>query len=87
MEIPFNAPPDKPCRIFKDEGSDLSGRSAEILEFEVCDQYTIQGDLFSKAIREGAELAVPLEGSIRNMAVIDAVFRSAETSQWEKPVQ
>src|ERR1700722_19548602 len=87
VEIPFNAPPDKPCRIFKDEGSDLSGRSADILEFEVCDQYTIQGDLFSKAIREGAELAVPLEGSIRNMAVIDAVFRSAETSQWDKAVQ
>jgi predicted dehydrogenase len=87
VEIPFNAPPDKPCRIFKDEGSDLSGRSAEILEFEVCDQYTIQGDLFSKAIREGTELAVPLEGSIRNMAVIDAVFRSAKSGQWENPVQ
>ena len=86
VEIPFNAPPDKPCRIFKDQGDDLSGRSAEILEFEVCDQYTIQGDLFSKAIREQTELAVPLEGSIRNMAVIDALFRSAETSQWEKPV-
>jgi predicted dehydrogenase len=86
VEIPFNAPPDKPCRIFKDEGRDLSGRSAEILEFEVCDQYTIQGDLFSKAIREGTELAVSLEGSIRNMAVIDAVFRSAESGQWEKPV-
>ena len=86
VEIPFNAPPDKPCRIFKDQGDDLSGRSAEILEFEVCDQYTIQGDLFSKAIREETELAVPLEGSIRNMAVIDAVFRSAESGQWEKPV-
>jgi predicted dehydrogenase len=85
IEIPFNAPPDKPCRIFLDKGGDLSGRSAEILEFEVCDQYTIQGDLFSKSIREGTELAVPLEGSIRNMAVIDAVFRSAETGRWEEP--
>ena len=85
IEIPFNAPPDKPCRIFRDEGGDPSGRSAEILEFEVCDQYTIQGDLFSKSIREGTELAVPLEGSIRNMAVIEAVFRSAESGQWEVP--
>lgn len=85
IEIPFNAPPDKPCRIFRDEGRDPSGRSAEILEFEVCDQYTIQGDLFSKSIREGTELAVPLEGSIRNMAVIEAIFRSAESGQWEVP--
>src|ERR1700726_2568792 len=85
IEIPFNAPPDRPCRIFRDEGGDLSGRSAEVLEFEVCDQYTIQGDLFSKSIREGTELAVPLEGSIRNMAVINAIFRSAESGHWEEP--
>src|ERR1700738_1998395 len=85
IEIPFNAPPDKPCRIFVDEGSDLSGRSAQILEFDVCNQYTIQGDLFSQSIREGTELPVPLEGSVRNMAVIDAVFRSAESGKWEEP--
>jgi predicted dehydrogenase len=85
VEIPFNAPPDKPCRIFRDEGADLSGRSAEVLEFDVCNQYTIQGDSFSRSIREGTELAVSLEGSVRNMAVIDAVFRSAESGKWEEP--
>ncbi|HEU4677905.1 MAG TPA: Gfo/Idh/MocA family oxidoreductase, partial [Terrimicrobiaceae bacterium] len=86
IEIPFNAPPDKPCRIFVDDGKDLSGRSAEVLKFDVCDQYTIQGDVFSSSIRDGAELPVPLEGSIHNMAVIDAVIRSARSGQWEKPI-
>src|SRR3984893_11886758 len=85
IEIPFNAPPDKQCRIFRDEGGDLSGRSAEVLEFPICDQYTIQGDLFSQSIRKGAELPVSLEGSIRNMAVINAIFRSADSGQWEEP--
>jgi predicted dehydrogenase len=85
IEIPFNAPPDKPCRIFKDDGRDISGRSAEILEFDVCDQYTIQGDVFSRCIREGGDLPVPLEGSVRNMAVIEAVFRSAQSGKWEEP--
>lgn len=85
IEIPFNAPPDRPCRIFVDDGTDPSGRSAEILEFETCDQYTIQGDLFSKSIREGTELPVPLEGSIRNMAVIEALVRSANSGKWEEP--
>jgi predicted dehydrogenase len=85
VEIPFNAPPDKPCRIFVDDGSDFSGRSAEILKFPICDQYTIQGDSFSRSIREGAELSVSLEGSIRNMAVIEAVLRSAKSNQWETP--
>ena len=50
-----------------------------------CDQYTIQGDLFSRAIREGGEPPVPLEDSVRNMAVIDAVFKSAETGRKERP--
>jgi predicted dehydrogenase len=85
IEIPFNAPPDKPCRIFLDDGADPSGRSAEILQFDICDQYTIQGDLFSRSIREGSELPVPLEGSVRNMAVIEAIFRSAKSGRWEEP--
>jgi predicted dehydrogenase len=86
IEIPFNAPPDRPCRIYVDDGADPSGRSAEVIEFETADQYTIQGDLFSKSIREGTELPVPLEGSIRNMAVIEAVFRSAKSGKWEQPI-
>jgi predicted dehydrogenase len=86
IEIPFNAPPDKACRIYRDDGRDPSGRSAEIIEFDVCDQYTIQGDLFSKSIREGTPNFLSLESSIRNMAVIDAVVRSAKTSNWEQPL-
>jgi predicted dehydrogenase len=82
--IPFNAPPDQPCRILIDDGSDLSGRSAEIVEFEICDQYTLQGDLFSKSLRQGDERPLPLEDSIKNMAVIEALFRSAKSSQWER---
>jgi predicted dehydrogenase len=85
IEIPFNAPPDKPCRIFVDPGIDLSGRHAEAVEFPVSDQYTIQGDLFSKSVREGGALPVPLEGSVQNMAVIEAIFRSAKSGKWEQP--
>jgi predicted dehydrogenase len=85
IEIPFNAPPDKPCRIFVDDGVDPSGRSAEILQFDICDQYTIQGDQFSRSVREGTELPVSLEGSIRNMAVIEAIFRSAKSGRWDSP--
>ena len=49
-------------------------------------RYTTQGDLFSKSIRQGAELPVPLEGSIRNMAVIEAIFRSGKSRKWEEPL-
>jgi len=72
--IPFNAPNDRPTQILIDD---------EIIEFPICDQYEIQGSLFSQAIRENREQPIPLEDAINNMAVIDAVFRSATTSQWE----
>ena len=66
VEIPFNAPPDRPTRIFVDNGSGVRTE-----EFAICDQYTIQGDLFSRAVREGGEVPTPLEDSLRNMQVIE----------------
>jgi len=85
LEIPFNAPPDRPCRLWVDSGADLFGGGRRTEEFAVCDQYTIQGDLFSKAVREGGEVPTPLEDSIRNMAVIEALYRSAQENAWVRP--
>ncbi|HEY8204781.1 MAG TPA: Gfo/Idh/MocA family oxidoreductase [Pyrinomonadaceae bacterium] len=85
VQIPFNAPPDRPCKILIDDGSDLSRVNVEIIEVEVRDQYTIQADLFARSIRENTETPVTLEDSIKNMAVIDAIFRAAQTGRWETP--
>jgi len=85
IKIPFNAPPDRACEIVVDNGKDLYGGGHELLTFPVCDQYTIQGDLFSKAVLDGTEVPEPLEDSIRNMECIEAVFRSAESGCWERP--
>ena len=87
IEIPFNAPSDHSCRVFVDDGSDLLGGAIETVEFAPSNQYTIQGDLFSKAIRENADAPIPLEDSVKNMAVIEAVFRSAQTGGWETPAE
>jgi predicted dehydrogenase len=83
VEIPFNAPPAKPCRIFVDDGSALGDASAREESFPVCDQYGIQGDLFSEAIRSGKPVEFPLENAVHNMRIIDAIFRSAKTGGWE----
>ena len=85
LEIPFNAIPNQTSRIRIDDGRDLRGGGITVEEFAPCDQYTLQGDQFSRAIREGAAPPVPLEDSVRNMAVIEAIFRSAETGKWEQP--
>ena len=83
IEIPFNAPKDLPTRIFIDSNGDLSGSGITVEEFPICDQYTIQGDTFSKAVLDHTEVPVPLEEAIRNMIVIEAIFRSAVSSGWE----
>jgi len=86
-DIPFNATPGGGSRIIIDDGRDLSGGGAVIEEFPACDHYTLQGDQFSRAIREGGQPPVPLEDSLRNMAVIDAIARSAETATWVNPAE
>ena len=85
VEIPFNAPPNKETRIFVDDASDVGGAGIKVQTIPACDQYTIQGDVFSKAILEDGQVPVPLEDAIANMAVIDAIFRAAESGRWEKP--
>jgi predicted dehydrogenase len=83
IEVPFNPPDDQPNRLFIDDGRDLLGGGRTIETTPTCNQYTIQGDLFSRAIREGGEVPVPIEDAIRNMAVIDAIFHSAESGRWD----
>lgn len=73
IEIPFNAPPDKQTRIWVTKDGD----TAEI-EFDICDQYTLQGDAFSKAILDDTSVPTPLTDAVDNMKAIEAVFKSAE---------
>ena len=82
VEIPCNAPPDRACRIFIDTAGNLTGEGIRTEEFPVCDQYTLQGDDFSRAVRGQGEVPTPLENALGNMKVIEAVFRSAESGGW-----
>ncbi len=87
LEIPFNAPIDRPTRLFIDSTGDLTFSGITMEAFPTSDQYTLQGDAFAKAVRDNTEVPVPLEDSIGNMAVIEAIFRSGKSGQWEQPEQ
>ena len=82
IEIPFNAPADRPCRIFVEDSPPGAIPDRQVIEFDTCDQYTIQGDLFSRAAMEDRPAPYPLEDSVKNMRVIDALFRSGATGAW-----
>jgi predicted dehydrogenase len=77
IEIPFNAPPDRPCRMWHQHAG-----GTEEIAFEVCDQYTIQGDLFSQAILNDTPVPTPIEDAVANMQVIDALIQSAKSGAW-----
>lgn len=77
IEIPFNAPADKPTTIWLYQAD-----KKEEITFDICDQYTIQGDLFSKAILDHTEVPTPLEDALNNMLVIEAVVKSSESGIW-----
>jgi predicted dehydrogenase len=78
IEIPFNAPPDRPCRLWHTRGE----QTQEIL-LETCDQYTIQGDLFARAVLDNTPVPTPLDDAVANMRVIEAVLESGESGRWE----
>jgi predicted dehydrogenase len=80
IEIPFNAPPDRPCRLWHQTASGI-----EEIAFEVCDQYRRQGELFSRAVLDDTPVPTPFADAVSNMRVIEAMFRSGESGRWETP--
>jgi predicted dehydrogenase len=78
IEIPVNAPPDRPCRMWCQRGTAI-----EEIVLEVCDQYTIQGDLFAQAILNDTAVPTPIEDAVANMRVIEAIVRSAKSGTWQ----
>ncbi|HEX3866894.1 MAG TPA: Gfo/Idh/MocA family oxidoreductase [Gemmatimonadaceae bacterium] len=85
IEMPFNPPADRSCRIWIDDGKRLGGASAESIEFPAVDQYRLQIERFVDAIHGLGAVPVSVDDAIANMAVIDAVFRSAASGSWETP--
>ena len=77
IEIPFNAPPDCPCKIWHQTGDGI-----EEIVFDVVDQYTVQGDLMSQAILNNTAVPTPIEDAVANMKVIERIFESAQKGAW-----
>jgi len=80
IEIPFNAPADRPSRLWLQHSAD----NIEEIVFELCDQYTIQAELFARAIMDGTPVPTPIEDAVANMKVIEAIVASADSGAFER---
>jgi len=82
IQIPFNAPLGGSCEVYSDDGTCLDGQSTTTETIPACNQYTLQGDAFSRVVRGEISLPYGVEDAIRNMRVIDALFESEKTGAW-----
>jgi predicted dehydrogenase len=84
IQIPFNAPQGEHTKIFIDDGSALDGKNLKTEVIERCDQYTLETETFSRAVRGGIHLPYGLEDALINMRTIDALFRSEKSGRFEE---
>jgi predicted dehydrogenase len=77
VEVPFSPQPHQPSRIWHQH----DGRTDELL-IEPCNQYTLQGDRFSRAVLDGTEVPTPREDAVANMRALEAVVASARIGRW-----
>jgi predicted dehydrogenase len=68
---PFTPAPDERCRIVL-----TKGELSEEITVEPANQYTIQADLFSRAVLHDEPVPTPLEDALGNMRALDAVVQS-----------
>ncbi|HEX2420491.1 MAG TPA: Gfo/Idh/MocA family oxidoreductase [Acidimicrobiia bacterium] len=78
VEIPFNIPPDRPSRIVVFAGGDPPlAPGTSILEVAAGDQYGLQADAFSLAVRRGGPVPTNPADAVANLAVIERIVESA----------
>ncbi|MES0872041.1 MULTISPECIES: Gfo/Idh/MocA family protein [Pseudovibrio] len=81
--IPFNAPAGEETILRLDSGSVLGDGAIEVERVPACDQYTLQGELFSRVVQGEEELPYGVGDAIQNMEIIDAIVRSERNDSWE----
>jgi predicted dehydrogenase len=85
IEIPFNAPPDVPCRYFIDDARAPDGSGIRTYSVPVADQYQLQAEAFSRAVGNEPPDATWLDDAAANLRVIDALFASENSGRFERP--
>jgi len=83
LPIPVNAPQGAATRLLVDDCRSLDGAGIVAEEIAPSDQYMLQGEAFSRAVRGEGPLDYGVDDAISNMRVIDALFRSEKSGAWE----
>ncbi|BDQ34869.1 Gfo/Idh/MocA family protein [Pseudodesulfovibrio portus] len=80
--IPFNAPPDRPCALILQRDNVPEDEQLRTITFDICDQYSIQADVFARAILDDTRVPVTLNDAYANMQTLERLMKSAEDGTW-----
>jgi predicted dehydrogenase len=83
MINPWNPPGNSPSEIVVNTSSSIEEPAPRRVSFDPVDQYTLLAEQFARAAETSGPGPVPLEDSIKNMAVLDALQRSATSGRCE----
>jgi predicted dehydrogenase len=75
-----------PYNMYDDVQADIivqTGVGTRTVRLGPAAQYRLMFEAFSKSIREGAEAPTPPEDAVANMRVLDALFNSEKSGNWE----
>ena len=79
VELPFNAYTDVPLSVHV-----RSGIGPREVTVGPADQYRLQFEAFSQAVRGESSVLIPPEDAYNNQRVLDALFASGRSGHWEK---
>ena len=85
IETPFNAPQDGPTRYAIDDSGLPLRAGVRVVTVPAADQYQLQAEAFSHAVRSERPAAAGLDDACWNMRIIDALFASETSGRLEQP--
>lgn len=83
-DYPFAHATPSSCKLFIGDGTCVGAKPAISIHFDPVNQYTLQGDQFSKRVRGLSTAGRTLEDTLANMGALEALHRSIESGKWEK---
>lgn len=83
LPVPFNPIADQESEIHLWQNVNHPSQNPKVIKIEKSDQYTNQVEQMNNAILNGTTFPYSLEDSLKNMKIIDAIFRSSNSRKWE----
>jgi predicted dehydrogenase len=83
-DFPYAHGRPSPCHVFVGDDTSHGAVATSTHDFEPVNQYTLQVDRFSRYLRGELVPSWPIEDALLTLRIIEALFASAKTGQWQK---